>query len=77
MIFASGSSDVAMLLSSMGFAVMGFLLLCGGVWNTKINAYARLAMVIIGGFLIVNGLSIMSIITSAFTSMFSGFPGYS
>ena len=75
-IFASGSSDVAFLLSSMGFAAMGFLLLGGGIWNNKINVYTRLAMVLIGGFLIVNGISIMSLLTSSFTNLFSGFPGF-
>ena len=77
MIFASGSADIAMFLSSMGFALMGLLLLCGGIWNRKINSYTRIAMVLIGGFFIVNGLSIMSLLTSAFTSLFSGIPGYS
>lgn len=75
-IFASGSSDIAFLLSSMGFAAMGFLLLGGGIWNNKINVYARLAMVLIGGFFIVNGISIMSMLTSSITSLFSGFPGF-
>ena len=75
-IFASGSSDIALFLSSMGFAAMGFLLLGGGIWNNKINVYARLAMVLIGGFLIVNGISIMSLLTSSFTNLISGFPGF-
>lgn len=75
-IFASGSSDIAMFLSSMGFAAMGFLLLGGGIWNNKINVYARLAMVLIGGFLVVNGISINNMLTSGFSSLFSGFPGF-
>jgi len=75
-IFASGSSDIAFLLSSMGFAAMGFLLLCGGIWNIKINVFTRLAMVLIGGFLIVNGISIMNLLTSSITSLFNGFPGF-
>jgi len=75
-IFASGSSDVAFLLSSMGFAAMGFLLIGGGIWNNKINVYTRLAMVLIGGFFIVNGISIMSMLTSTITNLFSGFPGF-
>jgi hypothetical protein len=77
MIFAQESSDIAMLLSSMGFAGMGFMLLCGGIWNKKINGYARLAMVLIGGFLIVNGISIMSMFTSDVSSLFNGIPGFS
>jgi len=61
-VFAAGSSNIAVLLSSMGFAVMGLLVLGGGIWNKKINSYARLAMVLIGGFLIANGVSVIGMI---------------
>lgn len=77
MIFASGSTNIAMFLSSMGFAAMGLFLLCGGIWNRKINAYTRIAMVLAGGFFIVNALSIMSLLTSIFSSLYSGIPGFS
>jgi len=60
-VFAAGSSNIAVLLSSMGFAGIGLLLLGGGIWNKKINSYARLAMVLIGGFLVVNGVSVLNL----------------
>ncbi len=63
MIFASGSTDVGLLLSSMGFAAIGLFILCGGIWNRKINAYARLAMVLIGGYLLANGVSALSLLS--------------
>ena len=77
MIFASGSTNIAMFLSSMGFAAMGLFLLCGGIWNRKINAYTRIAMVLAGGFFIVNALSIMSLLVSIFSNLYSGIPGFS
>jgi hypothetical protein len=65
-IFANNYSNIAGLLSSLGFAIMGLMLLGGGIWNKKIDTYARLAMVIIGGFLIANGVSILSSLSSLF-----------
>ena len=32
-VFASGSANVAILLSSIGFAAMSFFLVGGGIWN--------------------------------------------
>jgi len=59
-IFSSENWKIAVLLSSMGFGAMGLFLIGGGIWNKKINNYTRLAMVIIGGFIIFSSMSVMS-----------------
>ena len=41
MIFATGSADIAMFLSSMGFAAMGFFLLCGGITRRRTPVKGR------------------------------------
>lgn len=59
MIFASGSADIARLLISIGFAGMGFFLVNGGIWNTRIEKFVRLAMVLMGIFLVIQSLSVI------------------
>ena len=58
MVFASGSSDIAIFLSSIGFAAMGFFLVGGGIWNSKVDKFVRLAMVLMGLFLVIQSLSV-------------------
>jgi hypothetical protein len=71
-IFASSSVDIASLISSMGFAAMGLFLTAGGIWNSKIDKFVRLAMVLIGVFLVVQSLYSIS----SFSSMISGLPNF-
>jgi hypothetical protein len=71
-IFASGSADIASLISSMGFAAMGLFLTAGGIWNSKIDKFVRLAMVLIGIFLVVQSLYSIS----SFSSMISGLSNF-
>lgn len=58
MIFASRSADIALLINSIGFSAMGFFLIGGGLWNPKVDKFVRLAMVLMGIFLVVQSLSI-------------------
>lgn len=58
MIFASGNPDIAILISSIGFAAMGFFLISGGIWNSRVENLVRLAMVLMGIFLVVQSLSV-------------------
>ena len=79
-IFASGSANIAMLLSSMGFAAMGLFLIGGGIWNSRINKFVRLAMVLMGIYLVVTALSgaaAMMSSLSGYLSNFSSMTGYS
>ena len=62
MTFAVGSANIALLLSSMGYAAMGLFLVGGGIWNSKIDKFVRLAMVLIGVYLVVTSLSVVGII---------------
>jgi len=71
-IFASGSADIASLISSMGFAAMGLFLTAGGIWNSKIDKFVRLAMVLIGIFLVAQSLYSIS----SFSSIISGLSNY-
>lgn len=57
-VFSTRNIDVAMFMSATGFAIIGFQLAAGGLWNKKIIQYARLGMVLIGGYIIINGVSI-------------------
>jgi hypothetical protein len=65
-IFASGSSNIAFVLNSIGFVGIGFLLVGGGIFNNNIDKYVRLAMVLIGGYIILMslGLSLMGTYSS-------------
>ena len=63
-IFATGSADIATLLSSMGFAAMGLFLTGGGLWNSKIDKFVRLAMVLIGIYLVAHSLYSISALSS-------------
>lgn len=65
--FAPLSSDVALLISSIGFAAIGLLLVCGGIWNKKIDKFARLGMVGIGAYVLVQTMSIVG-----FFNIFTG-----
>jgi len=63
-IFASGSADIATLISSMGFSAMGLFLTGGGIWNSKIDKFVRLAMVLIGIYLVAHSLYSLSSLSS-------------
>ena len=39
--FSTGNSDIALFLNSSGFAGMGLFLAAGGIWNKKIDKYAK------------------------------------
>ena len=67
--FATGSVNIATLLSSMGFGAMGLMLVGGGIWNKKIDKFARLGMVGIGAYTIVQTMSIAGSITSIFSGL--------
>jgi RNA polymerase subunit RPABC4/transcription elongation factor Spt4 len=78
-IFSTGNSDIAMFLNSTGFAGMGLMLICGGIWNHKINRYVRAGLVIIGGIVIIMALGITAIqmgSLSSFYNQLSNLPGY-
>jgi hypothetical protein len=77
MIFAAGSADIATLLSSMGFAAMGLFLAAGGIWNSKIDKFVRLAMVLIGIFLVAQSLSISGLLSSMMSGLSSYMSGFS
>ena len=64
LIFAPLSGNIAFLLSSMGFAAIGLLLVGGGIWNKKIDKFARLGMIIIGAYSIVQTVSVTGLITN-------------
>lgn len=73
MVFTSGSSNIAIVLNSIGFIFIGFLLAGGGIFNNNIDKYVRLAMVLIGGYIILMSLSLAAIMTGAYTSIIRGF----
>ena len=56
-VFSVENADIAQFMGATGFAIMGFQLASGGIWNRKIIPYARLGMVLIGGFILSNGLA--------------------
>jgi len=56
--FSAQNGDIATFLSATGFALMGFALVAGGVWNRKIDTRARLGMVGIGGYILTVGLAV-------------------
>ena len=58
--FSTGNGNVATLLASMGYAAIALFLSGGGIWNKKIDKYARLGMVIVGGLVAINGLNIVN-----------------
>jgi hypothetical protein len=67
--FATGSVNIATMVSSMGFGAMGLMLVSGGIWNKKIDKFTRLGMVGIGAYTIVQTMSISSSITSIFSGL--------
>jgi len=71
MVFASGSANVAIVLNSIGFIGIGLLLVGGGIFNNNIDKHVRLAMVLIGGYIILMSLSITSIMMGSYTTLFS------
>lgn len=73
MVFASSSADIATLISSMGFAAMGLFIAAGGIWNSKIDKFVRLAMVLIGIYLVVQCLYSVS---GLFSSMMPGISSF-
>ncbi len=70
-VFASGSSNVAIVLNSIGFMAIGFLLVGGGIFNNNIEKYVRLAMVLIGGYIILMSLSLTMILMGSYSSIFN------
>ena len=73
MVFASGSANVAIVLNSIGFIGIGLLLVGGGIFNNNIDKHVRLAMVLIGGYIILMSLSITSIMMGSYTSLLGRF----
>ena len=76
-IFAPDQAKIATLLSSMGFAAMGLFLAAGGIWNSRIDKFVRLAMVLIGIFLVVQSLSVSGLFSSMMSSLSSYMSGFS
>ena len=74
-VFASGSSNVAIVLNSIGFIAIGLLLIGGGIFNNNIDKHVRLAMVLICGYIILMSLSLTAIIMGSYSSILSRF-GY-
>jgi len=71
-VFASGSSDVAIVLNSIGFIFIGLLLIGGGIFNKNIDKYVRLAMTLIGGYIILMSLSLSTIMMGSYSSILGG-----
>jgi len=71
-IFAPLSWQPAALIASLGFGAMGVLLVNGGVWNRKIDKFVRLAMVLIGAWLIVQTISFVGIIAANIGNLLRG-----
>ena len=70
-VFASDSSDIAIVINSIGFIFISILLVGGGIFNNNIDKYVRLAMVLIGGYMILMTLSLTTIIMGSYSSIFS------
>jgi hypothetical protein len=51
------NNDIGGLLKTIGFLGIGFLLLGSGIWNKKIDRFARLGMLIIGGIALLSAFS--------------------
>ncbi len=68
-VFASGSSDVAIVLNSIGFIFIGLLLVGGGIFNNNIDKYVRLAMALIGGYIILMSLGLTTIMMRSYSSI--------
>jgi hypothetical protein len=68
-VFASGSSNIAIVLNSIGFIAIGILLIGGGIFNNNIDKHVRLAMVLIGGYIILVSLSLTAIIIGSYSSI--------
>lgn len=71
-IFAPLSWQPAALIASLGFGAMGLLLVSGGVWNRRIDKFVRLAMVLIGAWLIVQTISFIGIIVANIGNLLRG-----
>lgn len=71
-IFAPLSWQPASLIASLGFGAMGVLLVSGGVWNKRIDKFVRLAMVLIGAWLIVQTISFIGIIAANIGNLLRG-----
>ena len=70
-IFASDSSNVAAVLNSIGFIAIGLLLMGGGIFNNNIDKNVRLAMVLIGGYIILMSLGLTAIMSGYYSSLLS------
>ncbi|MGF3555326.1 MAG: zinc-ribbon domain-containing protein [Thermoplasmatota archaeon] len=73
MVFASGSSNIAIVLNSIGFTCIGLLLTGGGIFNNNIDKYVRLAMVLIGGYIILMSLSLTATMLGTYSQIFRFF----
>lgn len=71
-IFAPLSWQPAALIASLGFGAMGVLLVSGGVWNRGIDKFVRLAMVLIGAWLIVQTISFVGVIAANIGNLLRG-----
>jgi hypothetical protein len=65
----TNSADIAVLINSIGFGALGLMLVSGGIWNKRIDKFARLGMVIIGAYAIVQTMSVAGSITSIFNGL--------
>lgn len=65
--FGTTSQDAikaAMVIGNIGFAALGLFLLGGGIFSKEIDKYVRVGMVIMGAYVIVTTLNIMSSLMS-------------
>ena len=59
----------AMVLGNIGFAALGLFLLGGGIFSKEIDKYVRVGMVIMGAYIVVITLNIMSSLMSMFSTL--------
>jgi hypothetical protein len=67
-LFASEHSSSGLFVGSTGLIIIGELLIFGGLWNKQIDKYVRLAMILIGGYIIASIMSIVLGLSSVFSS---------
>ena len=70
--FGTTSQDAikaAMVLGNIGFAALGLFLLGGGIFNKEIDKYIRVGMVIMGAYIVVITLNIMSSLMSMISTL--------
>lgn len=71
--FGTTSQDAikaAMVIGNIGFAALGLFLLGGGIFSKEIDKYVRVGMVIMGAYVIVTTLNIMSSLMSLISRVY-------